>query len=120
MSQSAVLTINIDGAARGNPGPAAFAYVIAREGHPLVEEAGCLGSTTNNIAEYAALVRALRRAADLDSERACHLAPMRRISPPLAARPSSSVPAASTRLTRPMNGLISISFEVRRRFSTTL
>ena len=69
MSQSAVLTINIDGAARGNPGPAAFAYVIAREGRPVVEEAGRLGTATNNLAEYTALVRALERAADLGGER---------------------------------------------------
>lgn len=69
MSSSAVLTINIDGAARGNPGPAAFAYVIAREGECLAEAAGRLGTATNNLAEYTALVRALERAADLGAER---------------------------------------------------
>ena len=69
MSRSAVLTINIDGGARGNPGPAAFAYVIARDGRLLTEEAGCLGTTTNNLAEYTALVRALERAAQLGGER---------------------------------------------------
>jgi ribonuclease HI len=68
MSQSNVLTINIDGAARGNPGPAAYAYVIARDGHPLIEQAECLGSATNNLAEYTALVRALERAAALGGE----------------------------------------------------
>jgi ribonuclease HI len=69
MSRSAILTINIDGAARGNPGPAAFAYVIARDGQLLCEEAGCLGTATNNSAEYTALVRALERAAELGGER---------------------------------------------------
>jgi ribonuclease HI len=69
MSQTALLTINIDGAARGNPGPAAYAYVIAREGHPQVEEAGCLGNTTNNVAEYTALLKALERAAQVGGER---------------------------------------------------
>jgi len=69
MSKPAVLYINIDGAARGNPGPAAYAYVIARDDHPLVEEAGCLGSATNNVAEYAALVKALARAAELGGRR---------------------------------------------------
>ncbi len=68
MSKSPVLTINIDGAARGNPGPAAFAYVIARDGHPVVEDAGCLGETTNNVAEYTALVRALERASELGGQ----------------------------------------------------
>jgi ribonuclease HI len=65
MSTADVLTIHTDGAARGNPGPAAFAYVIAREGAPPIEEAGCLGRMTNNQAEYTALVRALEHAARL-------------------------------------------------------
>jgi ribonuclease HI len=68
MSNSTALTIHIDGAARGNPGPAAFAYVIRRDGQVLSEEAGCLGTTTNNFAEYTALVRALQRAAELGGE----------------------------------------------------
>jgi ribonuclease HI len=58
-------TIHIDGAARGNPGPAAFAFVLERDGQPPLEEAGLLGRTTNNVAEYTALVRMLRRAAEL-------------------------------------------------------
>jgi ribonuclease HI len=69
MSSRPVLTINIDGAARGNPGPAAFAYVITRNEQLLSEEAGCLGTATNNLAEYTALVRALERAAELQGER---------------------------------------------------
>jgi ribonuclease HI len=62
-------TIRIDGAARGNPGPAAFAYVISMEGKPDIEENGCLGTTTNNIAEYTALVRALERACIVGAKR---------------------------------------------------
>lgn len=58
-------TLNIDGASRGNPGPAAFAFVIARPGLPPVEEAATLGQVTNNVAEYTALVRGLEAAADL-------------------------------------------------------
>ncbi len=65
MSKSDVLTINIDGAARGNPGPAAYAYVIAKDGQLLSEEARRMGTATNNVAEYSALVRALERAAEL-------------------------------------------------------
>jgi ribonuclease HI len=68
MSHSEVLTINIDGASRGNPGPAAFAYVIRREGQPVIEEAGCLPRMTNNSAEYTALVRALEHASRLKAE----------------------------------------------------
>jgi len=62
-------TVNIDGASRGNPGPAAFAFVIARTGLPPVEEAATLGNTTNNVAEYTALVKALEAAADLGLQR---------------------------------------------------
>ena len=65
MSEPGALTINIDGAARGNPGPASFAFVITRDGAPVAEDKGYLGSATNNIAEYTALVRALERAAQL-------------------------------------------------------
>ena len=54
----------VDGASRGNPGPAAFAYVITRDGELLSEEAGCLGPATNNLAEYTALVRALESRPD--------------------------------------------------------
>lgn len=45
-----------DGASKGNPGPAAWAYVVAdAEGRPLRWEAGPLGTATNNIAELTAL-----------------------------------------------------------------
>jgi ribonuclease HI len=69
MSTSRDLTIHIDGAARGNPGPAAFAYVITGDGELPVEAAGRLGDTTNNVAEYTALVRALERALELGGDR---------------------------------------------------
>ena len=39
-----VVTVHIDGAARGNPGPAAFAFVIAQDGKPPIEEAGRMGA----------------------------------------------------------------------------
>jgi ribonuclease HI len=69
MSEPGVLTIHIDGAARGNPGPAAFAFVIERNGEEPVEEKGTLGHTTNNVAEYTALVRALEHATQLGGRR---------------------------------------------------
>ncbi len=59
------INIHIDGAARGNPGPAAYSFVIARPGESAIEEHGLLGNTTNNIAEYTALVKVLQKAADL-------------------------------------------------------
>jgi len=73
MSQPEALTINTDGASRGNPGPAAFAYVIARAGSEPIEESGCLGRTTNNQAEYEALIRALERVAALGTHYQLHI-----------------------------------------------
>lgn len=58
-------TVHIDGAARGNPGPAAYAVVISTPNAEVVEEADTLGELTNNVAEYTALVRALERCRSL-------------------------------------------------------
>jgi ribonuclease HI len=69
MSSPVSWKIHIDGAARGNPGPAAYAFIIQREGAPALEEKGTLGTMTNNLAEYTALVRALERAGRLGGER---------------------------------------------------
>ena len=56
-------TIHVDGGSRGNPGPAAYAFVIRVDGQPDVEGAATIGIATNNIAEYTALIRALEKAA---------------------------------------------------------
>lgn len=54
------LIINTDGGARGNPGPAAAAFVIKNENDQVVhQQAFYLGETTNNVAEYSAVVKAL-------------------------------------------------------------
>jgi ribonuclease HI len=58
-------TIHIDGASRGNPGPGAYAYIISRPGQPDIAQKGVLGNTTNNVAEYTALLRSLEAAAQL-------------------------------------------------------
>jgi ribonuclease HI len=68
MAEPALLTIHTDGASRGNPGAAAFAYVISRAGQPTIEGSGCLGQMTNNQAEYTALVRALEHALRVGAE----------------------------------------------------
>src|SRR5438874_8981108 len=52
-------TIYTDGAARGNPGPAAWAFVLTDPGGGVVERAERIGTATNNVAEYTALLRAL-------------------------------------------------------------
>jgi ribonuclease HI len=57
--------MHIDGAARGNPGPAAYAVVIEEPGQAVVEESKTIGHKTNNVAEYTALVRGLELAKEL-------------------------------------------------------
>ena len=55
-----------DGGARGNPGPAAFAYVLeAEDGTVLAAHGEAIGVATNNVAEYSALVAGLAKAAEL-------------------------------------------------------
>jgi ribonuclease H / adenosylcobalamin/alpha-ribazole phosphatase len=55
-----------DGGARGNPGPAAYGYVIeAEDGTVLAEEGMAIGVATNNVAEYRGLVAGLAKAAEL-------------------------------------------------------
>jgi ribonuclease HI len=57
---------NFDGGSRGNPGPAAIAAVLATsDGEPIEEWGETIGSATNNVAEYRALLLALERARDL-------------------------------------------------------
>ena len=52
-----------DGAARGNPGPAAFGYVIvAPSGEEVALEGEAIGATTNNVAEYRGLIAGLEKA----------------------------------------------------------
>ena len=59
----------IDGAARGNPGPAgAGVYIEAVDGRPAEELFSALGRATNNVAEYSALLLALARAAEMRAE----------------------------------------------------
>ncbi len=58
--------LSTDGGARGNPGPAAYGYVLeAEDGTVLAAHGEAIGVATNNVAEYRALVEGLRRAVDL-------------------------------------------------------
>ena len=55
--------VNVDGGARGNPGPAAIAAVVATpEGEILEERSETIGQATNNVAEYRALLLGIERA----------------------------------------------------------
>lgn len=55
-----------DGGARGNPGPAAAAYVLEADDSTVLAAHGeAIGVATNNVAEYRALVAGLEKARDL-------------------------------------------------------
>jgi len=55
-----------DGGARGNPGPAAYAFVLeAEDGTILAAEGEAIGEATNNVAEYRGLIAGLARAVEL-------------------------------------------------------
>src|SRR5215470_10447204 len=58
--------LSTDGGARGNPGPAAFAYVLeADDGTVLAAHGETIGVATNNVAEYSALIAGLEKALEL-------------------------------------------------------
>jgi ribonuclease HI len=55
-----------DGGSRGNPGPAAYAFVLEAEDGTVLDARGeAIGVATNNVAEYSALVAGLERAAEV-------------------------------------------------------
>ncbi|MFZ5869373.1 MAG: reverse transcriptase-like protein [Actinomycetota bacterium] len=62
------LVVEADGGSRGNPGPAGFGAVVrdASTGEVLDEVAAAIGTVTNNVAEYSALIAGLRAAAEID------------------------------------------------------
>jgi len=61
------LVVNVDGGARGNPGPAAIAAVVQDADGGVLEERGeRIGHATNNVAEYRALLLGIERAAPVD------------------------------------------------------
>ncbi|MDY6771237.1 MAG: ribonuclease HI family protein [Candidatus Nanohaloarchaea archaeon] len=58
------VVIYTDGASRGNPGPASYGFVLTDGDEVLYTESGFLGRSTNNQAEYNAVINALRTAID--------------------------------------------------------
>jgi ribonuclease HI len=60
------LVVNVDGGARGNPGPAAIAAVVSTPDGEVIDRHGeLIGNATNNVAEYRALLLGIERARDL-------------------------------------------------------
>jgi probable phosphoglycerate mutase len=63
--------VNVDGAARGNPGPAAIGAIIRDEtGNVLGRVSRAIGVTTNNQAEYRAIIAALEKAISAGAKQA--------------------------------------------------
>jgi ribonuclease HI len=60
--------IYIDGASKGNPGPSGIGVVICQDGRTIKNIASYIGNTTNNIAEYTALIYALQEGLILKTE----------------------------------------------------
>ena len=58
--------LSTDGGARGNPGPAAYGYVLEADDGTMLDARGeAIGVATNNVAEYRALVAGLAKAVEL-------------------------------------------------------
>jgi len=55
-----ILKIYTDGAARGNPGPAAYAFMFVHDDSIIHKGFGYIGTATNNTAEYKAIINALK------------------------------------------------------------
>ncbi len=63
--------VNVDGGSRGNPGPAAIAAVATDDGGELLtDRSETIGETTNNVAEYKALLLGIELARELGAEEA--------------------------------------------------
>jgi ribonuclease HI len=63
------LVVNVDGGARGNPGPAAIGVVVSdADGNVIDELAEPIGVATNNVAEYKALLRGVEWARGLGAD----------------------------------------------------
>ena len=63
------IVVYIDGGSRGNPGPAAAAFILTDSGGvQLQAKALFLGQTTNNVAEYTAIVKALQAAEQIGAK----------------------------------------------------
>ena len=64
------LTLEFDGGSRGNPGPAGIGVVVrAADGTPLVTLGRFIGTATNNVAEYRALITAMEEARKLGAKK---------------------------------------------------
>lgn len=61
-AEGSAAVLYTDGGARGNPGPAAIGVVLMTQGKMVVKLGEAIGTATNNVAEYRALLRGLEEA----------------------------------------------------------
>jgi ribonuclease HI len=90
--------IHADGGSRGNPGPAATGFTIEGPAFGKVAHGEYLGETTNNVAEYTAVIRALAKLKSL-------------LGSDKAAKATVTVKADSELLVKQMNGLYKVKNE---------
>jgi len=62
VKKGTILKIYVDGASRGNPGPAVSAFLLVHNGKIIRDECDFIGTATNNTAEYQAIINALKAA----------------------------------------------------------
>ena len=62
------IEIYIDGASKGNPGPSGIGVVVCRDGQTIKNISEFIGNTTNNIAEYTALIYGLQEGLMLNAQ----------------------------------------------------
>lgn len=73
MSSPSKVTMYVDGSSRGNPGPAGIGIAIFADEdptHPIEEISKYIGITTNNVAEYEAIIHALKWIIEKNTEHA--------------------------------------------------
>src|SRR5512140_1622623 len=71
-NKSSVMDVIVytDGGARGNPGPAAAAFILTdHKRNTLLAKAFFLGKATNNVAEYTALLKSLEAAGEMNAQK---------------------------------------------------
>ncbi len=75
LGKTAAVNVYTDGGARGNPGPAGIGILVTDiEGNEILRHNDYIGESTNNVAEYCALIAGLEIASSLDiKEVNCYL-----------------------------------------------
>ena len=77
------ITINTDGGSRGNPGPAAYGFVVKENGEVVYEQKETIGIATNNKAEYTAVMKAFKWLIEMGP---VSKQPSPRFSPPISIK----------------------------------